>query len=41
MVYMSDIIRAILGKGMGKRVLEDDSSDDEKEDIFICYTLSE
>jgi len=27
---MSDIIRAILGKGKGKRVLEDDSSDDEE-----------
>jgi hypothetical protein len=30
MVCMSDIIRAILGKGKGKRVLEDDSSDDEE-----------
>jgi len=27
---MLDIIRAILGKGKGKRVLEDDSSDDEE-----------
>ena len=29
MVNMSDIIRAILGKGKGKMVLEDTSSDDE------------
>ena len=31
MVYMLDIIRAILGKGKGKRALEDNSSDDEEE----------
>ena len=31
MVYMSDIIGAILGKGKGKRASEDDSSDDEEE----------
>jgi hypothetical protein len=27
MVHMSDIIRAILGKGKGKRALEEDLSD--------------
>ena len=31
MVYMSDIIRVILGKGKGKRASEDNSSDDEEE----------
>ena len=29
MVHMSDIIGAILGKGKGKRALEEDLSDDE------------
>jgi hypothetical protein len=29
MIYMSDIIGAILGKGKGKRALEEDSSNDE------------
>jgi hypothetical protein len=29
LVYMSDIIGAILGKGKGKRALEEDLSDDE------------
>ena len=30
MICMSDIIKAILGKGKGKRAFEDDSSDDKE-----------